>query len=65
MPKQVKKSSRKKSRLPAMLITLLLSVSGAFQGQGDKGNLLANPLINVTVVNVHNNVTVINQSSVR
>ncbi|MCG1033227.1 hypothetical protein J5S76_14730 [Bacillus amyloliquefaciens] len=65
MPKKRKKSSGKKGGLPAMFITFLLSVSGALQGHGEKGNLLANPLINVTVVNIHNNVTVNNLSSVR
>ncbi|SQC32601.1 hypothetical protein [Kluyvera cryocrescens] len=65
MPKKSKKSNGKKGGLPAMFITFLLSVSGALQGHSDEGNLLANPLINVTVVNINSNVTVNNSSSVR
>ncbi|WP_312315314.1 hypothetical protein [Atlantibacter sp.] len=65
MPKQSKKSSRKKGGMPALLITLLLSAPGTLQGVSEKGNLVINLLFNVTIVNGSNNAVINNQSSVR
>lgn len=65
MPKKSKKKHGKKGGMPAVLITVLLSISGALPDKGQSANSPTSPLFSVTVNNVNNNITVINQSSVK
>lgn len=65
MPKKSKKSNRKVGGIPAWFITLVMSFSTLLPGHGEKGDFGTQPLVNVTVNNVHNNVTIINNGSVR
>ena len=70
MPKQKSKKQKQhgKTGFKALLITLFLSAPGTLLpavGQGEKIESPARPWFNVTVNNVQNNVTIINQSSVK
>lgn len=70
MPIRRKKQKQhgKTGTFKALLITLFLSAPGTLLpalGQGEKSQSPAHLWFNVTVNNVQNNVTIINQSSVK
>lgn len=70
MPKKISKKQKqhgKTGNIKALLITLFLSAPGTLLpvvGQGEKALSQTHPLVSVTVNNVQNNVTIINQSFV-
>lgn len=65
MPKKSKKSNGMARMIMGVIAHVIVAVTPLHSGDGVKGDLNIQPKIQVIINNVHNNVTIINDSSVR